>query len=217
MLLLVSALGLTGCLAKPSPSDAQSDFSAPPPVAVGTCPWAGFELAPTTSTDPLVITEHLALPDELFWPVIESIPDLPEQGDFDAVSSALAGCPASDLVAFDARLTLALYALDGPRSFDWIKANDPMGLPFASADSFLYSRCATVLGGHASWSDAVDAGTLDWGTDQPDTTGVSELLLYVGLTAAEAQGTSMEEYFDSAFTTIPLSYETGSNTALWGE
>ena len=187
------------------------------PVAVGTCPWATpVALEPAASDDPVETTEANALPEDLFWPVIESIPDLPVHSDFDRVAAQLAGCAKSDILAFDARLTLALYALDGPRNSQWIIENDPSGTHATSDDSFLYSRCAAVLGGRSSWQRAVDEGTLDWGEDPPDTTGVSEYLLSVGLAAAEAQGRSPEQYFDDLVRAVPVSYETGSNAQLWG-
>lgn len=186
-------------------------YTPPPHLAVGTCPWsAPFVPVATASADPVEITEALALPQDQFWELLVSVPDVAGDADFDALSSALAGCERSDLVAFEARLTLALYALDGQHNFDWIVEHDPTGLHFSSEDSFLYSRCATVMAGRETWQRAVDQGTLEWGG------GTSESLLYVGLAAAEAKGIDIDDYYDEVYGAIPLSYETGSNTSLWG-
>jgi hypothetical protein len=217
-------LTLTGCLPValfPRVSDLPA---APPPptLAIGDCPWdptatATMSPSPTPSADPIAATEAIALSDDLFWPMIEAIPDPPAISDFEALASALAGCPLESVVAFEARMTLALYALDGPDNHAWYEENDPLGLGFVSEDTFLYARCATVLGGKVSWAAAVEDGTLDWGSDSPDTEGYSEFLLYIGAEAAQAQGMDMGDYYGMVFETIPISYETGSNTTLWGE
>jgi hypothetical protein len=216
------ALVLAGCLPSavvPHASDLPEEES-PPPVAIGTCPWPVEETPatpPTTAADPVAATEAIALDAEAFWGVIESIPDLPAPDDFGTVSSALAGCPVEDIIAFDARLTLALYALDGPENLAWYEKYDPMGLGFVSDDTFLSARCATVLAGRETWANAIHGGTLDWGPDSPDLDGMGEFLLYVGMDAANAQGIDWEEYLGTSYEAIPLSYESGSNTGLWGE
>lgn len=218
---LALVVTLSGCASGSWTEAASTPYEQPPPVALGECPWSPGAtpppIEPADNADPVALTEAIAMPEDRFWDLIESIPDLPEQGDFERVASSLAGCAAADLVAFEARLTLALYALDDPQSADWYEQNDPSGLGFVSDDTFLYARCATVLGGRASWSDAVAQKTLDWGSDSPDLSGSSEYLLYLGLDAALAQGTDPYDYYDEVYSAIPISYETGSNSELWGD
>lgn len=215
----VAAL-LTGCtLVSPAPEESRS---APPEESVvGECPWesAGTPAPPADEGQaaPRAATEAVALPEEQFWKLIESIPPVPTDADFAAASNSLAGCSLGEIVGFDARLTLALFELDGPRNLAWLEQNDPLGAGFASDDSFLYARCASVLAGRESWSSAVSAGTLEWGEDEPDVDGISEHLLWIGLEAARAQGLTEDEYLELQFDVIPLSYESGSNKELWGD
>lgn len=223
---LFAILLLSGCVPLlPSEPDWQSaqqgapeDFEEPQAVAVGECPWpkdSAVDETAAVGVDPVAVTEALALDEDRFWGLVEMIPSRPREADFEATSSALAGCPLDDIVAFDARLALSLYLLDGPENLAWYEKNDPLQLGFVSDDTFLYARCATVLGGRESWSAAVDEQTLAWGDDQPDVDGYSELLLYVALEAARAQGMTMDEYFETSFSAIPVSPETGSNTERW--
>jgi hypothetical protein len=190
-------------------------------TAVGECPWDSAGTTAPAADDgqrpPREAVEAVALPDEQFWMLIESIPASPQESDFAAASNSLAGCSLGEIVGFDARLTLALYDLDGPENLAWFEQNDPLGLGFASDDAFLYARCASVLGGRGSWAAAVEGGTLDWGQDEPDVDGLAEHLLWIGLDAAIAQGLTEEEYLDLQFGAIPLSYESGSNKDLWGD
>ncbi|MBU1587017.1 MAG: DUF4240 domain-containing protein [Actinobacteria bacterium] len=217
-ILLCAALVLSGCALTGPLGGSTRAATTPPeesaqPVGVGTCPWPDpYVPTAATSSDPVAAAEALALPEDRFWDLLSTVPGVADKADFDAVSSALAGCARSDLIAFEARLTLALYALDGERNFDWIVDNDPAGLHFATEDSFLYSRCATIMAGRETWRHAVENGTLEWGAD---VTGSSEWLLFVGLAAAEAQGIDVDDYYDEVFGSIPISYETGSNTELW--
>lgn len=218
-IVLASAL-LAGCTLNSTPPVTESPAPESKSVRVGECPWAPDGDSPPTDdgfTDPREVTESIALTEDRFWQLIESIPSSPAESDFAAASSSLAGCSLGQIVGFDARLTLALYDLDGPKNLEWFEANDPLGIGFASDDVFLYARCASVLGGHENWSTAVADGTLAWGEDEPDTSGVTEQLLYVGLDAALAKGLSTDEYFELVNAAIPLSYESGSNKQLWGD
>lgn len=187
-------------------------------LAVGACPWSGSAPAGvvTPELSDVEATEAIALDENLFWSAIESIPDRPDAADFDLLSSSLAGCPLADLVAFEARLALVLYSLDGPKNFAWYEENDPTGFGFVSDDTFLYVRCATVLGGRDNWRDAVLEGTLEWGDDSPDLEGTSEFLLYVAAYAAEAQGIDVQTWYSEVLQPVTVSYETGSNVNLWG-
>ncbi|MGN6502147.1 MAG: DUF4240 domain-containing protein [Pseudolysinimonas sp.] len=154
------------------------------------------------------------MPEDVFWPVIEAVPDGLTDDDFAALSSALAGCAYEDIVAFDVRLTLALYALDGPQNADWFEKHDPSGLGFVSDDVFLYQRCVTVLAGRQTWQRSVTDQTLEWGDLPPESYG--ESLLYVGMNAALAQGVDWDTYLDDSYGAAGINYETGSNSALWG-
>ncbi|MFT4284852.1 MAG: DUF4240 domain-containing protein [Protaetiibacter sp.] len=222
--LLLASIALTACAADLSPLDGWEtaipvdEWPDEPGPPIGQCPWEATgrpSTAPPGGDDPVTVTEAAALPPELFWPLVESVPSEPSRSDFDEVSSALAGCPFSDVVAFEARLTLALYELDGPENLAWFEANDPGGLGFASDDVFLYARCATVLGGEENWRQAVADRTLAWGTDAPDLEGAAESLLYVAYYAARAQGVPGEEYYDAVDAAGLISYETGSNEDRW--
>jgi len=220
VLVSVSAL-LAGCTLVP-PQDEVSDSGSPEKAAaVGECPWESDGSAAPAADDgtrtPREATEAIALSDERFWQLVESIPAAPQAPDFEEASRSLAGCSMGEIVGFDARLTLALYDLDGPENLAWFEQNDPLGLGFASDDAFLYARCASVLGGQESWASAVEQGTLDWGQDEPDVDGVSERLLWLALDAALAQGLTEDEYLDLQFDAIPLSYESGSNKDRWGD
>jgi hypothetical protein len=224
----LSVLALSGCVVLPggpwqtaTPLDAEEWGSAPAGSAVvGDCPWEPTPVpSPSVAAvdDPLATTEAVALDPERFWLLVESLPPMLEESDFQRAAGELAGCGMDDVIAFEARLTLALYALDGPDNLAWFEANDPNGLGFASDDVFLYARCATVLGGETAWERAVAEHTLEWGEDPPDVNGWAELLLYVSWDAAGALGLTVQEYIDLLSERIPLSYETGSNADLWGD
>lgn len=212
---------LAGCTVV-SPRPEVSDSGSPEQAAaVGECPWTSDGSAAPEADDgirtPHEATEAIALPEAEFWQLVESIPAAPAAEDFQVASRGLAGCSIGEIVAFDARLTLALYDLDGPENLAWFEENDPLAIGFASDDAFLYARCASVLGGQESWASAVEGGTLDWGQDEPDVDGLAEYLLSVALDAALAQGLTEDEYLDLQFGAIPLSYESGSNKDRWGD
>jgi hypothetical protein len=189
-------------------------------LPIGTCPWepgAAPPIPEAPPADPVAATELVALPADLFWSLIESVPDRPQPDDFDALSSALAGCPLADVVAFEARLTLALYALDSPEAADWFVAHDPTGYGYLGDDGFQYQRCATVLAGRETWERAATEHTLDWGDDPFDEEGMSEYLLYVPFTAALTQGVSIDDFGDAVQAVVLVGSYTGSNTEYWGE
>lgn len=190
-------------------------------AVVRDCPWEHLESsspasAVTVSEDPVTATEANALEPEKFWTLVESIPSGPTPEHFAESAGVLAGCGIDAVVAFEARLVLSLYALDGPDNLAWFEKNDPLGLGFASDDVFLYARCATVLGGQAAWERAVAERTLEWGEDAPDVDGMSESLLYMSWDAAGALGYTVDDYIELLVERIPLSFETGSNAELWG-
>lgn len=214
---------LSGCVSLPYPGGEWQtavpvdEWPEPEALPRGECPWTSDTASqPAPEGDPTAMTEAVALDETQFWALIESIPAAPVEADFQAMASDLGGCTLTDVVAFQARLTLALYALDGPENMAWYEENDPSGLGFVSEDLFLYARCAAVLGGRASWEAAVAQQTLDWGDDAPDTYGYAELLLYVALDAAVAQGVTVDDYYDAVGSAVAISFETGSNTDRWG-
>jgi hypothetical protein len=187
-------------------------------AVMGKCPWTADESAPPTSAEPSAdaraATETIALPEEQFWMLVESIPDRPTYVDFQLAAGSLAGCGLSAVAGFEARLTLALYDLDGEANHAWFTENDPDGLGYVSEDTFLYARCATVLAGRETWARSVADETLEWADDSLHETGNSELLLYVSWDAAGAHGLSVDEFFELR-EGIELSYETASNAERW--
>jgi len=227
---LVSGALLSGCVLIPfvgAPStDAvgqdELDPSADQPAgngSIGECPWA-FPTAtatptmPTGSVDDRAATEALALGEDEFWMLVDSIPQNPSEADFLAAASALAGCGLPAVASFDARLALALSDLDGPENLAWFEDHDPLGLGFVSGDVFLYARCATVLAGRDVWTRAVEERTLEWSDDTLHESGMSELLLYITWDAAGAHGLSVDELFELTSGTR-ISYESGSNVERW--
>lgn len=186
-------------------------------AVIGVCPWGPDEAAiPTASSsdDPRGATEAIALPEEQFWALVEAIPDDPTDLDFQLAAGSLAGCGLPAVAAFEARLTLALYDLDGQANHAWFTENDPVQLGYVSEDAFLYARCATVLAGREVWARSVAEQTLEWSDDSLHETGYSEFLLYVSWDAAGAHGLTVDEYSELV-SGIWLSYETASNAERW--
>lgn len=165
--------------------------------------------------DDRAAAEAIAQPAAEFWSLIETVPDDPADEDFSRVAQGIVGEGIEGVLAFQARLTLALYDLDGRANHAWFVEHDPMQFGFVSEDVFLYARCATVLAGREIWSRAVADETLEWRDASLHESGASEMLLGVAPAAAEALGITNEEWFELAFTRIPISYETGSNAAGW--
>ena len=195
------------------------EWEDPPAPPIGDCPWASEERPVATlqpDLDPAAATTATALESDRFWGLIESIPSAPTADDFTEAASQLAGCPLADIIAFESRLVLSLWTLDGPENATWFEQNDPLGLGFASDDTLLYARCATVLGGRDAWQRAVDEQTLEWGDDAPDLDGAGEYLLYLAWDAALAQGLTSEEFSELRETAIAISAETGGNAQRWG-
>jgi hypothetical protein len=161
------------------------------------------------------VTEAIAQPEAEFWTLIETVPDDPADDDFSRVAQGIVREGIEGVLAFQARLTLALYDLDGRANHAWFVEHDPMHFGFVSEDVFLYARCATVLAGREIWARAVVDQTLEWRDASLHESGASEMLLGVAPSAAEALGVTNEAWFELAFTRIPISYETGSNAARW--
>ncbi len=173
--------------------------------------------APDAAPDPAVAeTELVAMPEDEFWDLVGVLGGSSDPAGFEALTDTLAKTDLDTAIAFQARLTLALHALDSGCRAEWYRVNEPMQMGFVSDDVFLYSRCDTVVAGREVWQDAVDTDTLPWGTVDP-TTGNGEFLLYVAVDAADRMGTPLEEYFDAQFASYTLSFETGSNPLGWPE
>lgn len=208
---LVAAAILVGALSSCSVSPADPDPAPEPEFVAVEC---AEVQTPVDDSEARSATDAVAMPADEFWEYIDILDGQTTELGFDKLTSALATAGPAAALAFDARLTLALYELDSLCRADWYEANDPGGLGFVSDDTFLYARCDTVVAGRANWEAAVADGTLPWGNVDA-TTGFGELLLYVGADAAARAGVPMEEYWDRRFSVVPLSYETGSNPNGW--
>ena len=158
--------------------------------------------------------ETVAMPEVEFWSLIAELNGSNAPAGYTALSAKLAQRPLTELIAFEARMTISLYTLDDECRSAWYSKNDPTGLTFVADDDFLYARADTVSAGRAVWDDAVQNDTLPWG-DNGETTGSGESLLYVAMDAAKLQGTTDDEWFARVRKTFELSYETGSNPAGW--
>jgi len=194
----------------PAPVESPAPVAPPPgAAAVGECPWEPGTAPEAPASGTLVErVEAVALAADDFWGLVETLPESAEPTDFTAMSTALAGCGLDDVLAFEARLTLALYALDSRTARDRYEQSDPDGPGTVSDDVFLYARADTVLAGRAAWERAVAEHTLER-RDAPSRLG--EYLLYVSWDAAVALGLTTDEYLDELVARIPLSYESGSN------
>jgi hypothetical protein len=142
-----------------------------------------------------------------FWRLIESIDRAAlADGDEDAaiapLESRLSAMPASDMESFEEHLSQCLYALDGqPYAAESGDSGD-------SDDGFLYARCWVVAQGRQTYEDTLRDATL-----MPKTLEQwCEALLYPHRRAwAATTGVDESEWtFDSS-----VSYESGSNEALW--
>jgi len=146
---------------------------------------------------------------EQFWKVIEAVDRTAldegnEEGAVEGLTSMLAARGEATMRAFTDKLAEALYALDG-RAYA-----DNAGESGESDDGFLYARCYVVARGREFY-EAVLANPAKMPTS---VNRWCESLLYVAQNAwAEATGSEPGEWDYSA----PLSYETGSNAAAWGE
>lgn len=164
--------------------------------------------------DPAVASAlAVAMPEAEFWELIEVLDGGDTEDDFVRLSEVLSGRPVEDLVAFDARLTLSLYALDDECRLLRYRDDDPYGMGFVSDDVFLYARADVVCLGKDAWDSAIADSRLPVRMSD----GIGELLLYVALDASVAQG--MEEYaiWDLEAERYSLSYESGSNPSGWRE
>jgi hypothetical protein len=144
----------------------------------------------------------------LFWQLIEGHP-ADEDGEWDALTSALAARTEAEIVAFAESLARALYELDTEVhcSQPVQDVSEPDGLVLGmSSDVFLYARCAVVAAGRQTWAQVLAEPAAFAGRWE---VADAEALLYVANEAFE-QATGRTWEHDTA-----VSYETGSNPAGW--
>jgi hypothetical protein len=174
-------------------------------------------LAPSASPAPDLAAEATrasAMDEGTFWGYIEELRGTTDPDGFESLTDKLAELTLSELVAFDARLTLSLYELDSGCRAEWYRLNEPEKLGFVSDDVFLYARADTIAAGREVWSEALATETLPWGKVDPSS-GYGEFLLYVGADAADAAGLDLDEFYAEYAAATEVSYETGSNPAGW--
>lgn len=168
------------------------------------------DLPELSQEEAIAATEKLAMDEDRFWALIDLMGGTASEVSVDLLADELANLNETELVAFEARFTLHLFALDTLEVAQWYATHDPISveLRYFSDDAFLYERCATVGAGRAAFQRATETSSLV--LDETD--GEAENLLYATLDAAEAKG------FDwGIFDVIPLSVETGGNEEGWAE
>lgn len=179
----------------------------------------GYEpsASPTSAEDALTArdvaaAERVAMPEDHFWRLIGTMHGSVSDPAVRRLRRALETGPEVDLVPFEARLDLSLYALDDECRVDWYDAHDPTGLGNLMDDDFLYVRTDTIAAGRTVWEDAMAHDTLPWGTvDAADEEG--EDLLYVAGEAAHHDGVR-DSIFERS-TQFDDLYETGTNPDGW--
>jgi hypothetical protein len=155
---------------------------------------------------------RLAMSETEFWSLISVLHDSNSDAAYRRLEVKLESLPSCDLVPFEARLDLSLYALDDRARVEWYEAHDPTGLRVLEADDFLYVRANTVSAGQAVWKQAIETDTLPWGhTDAVNSDG--EPLLEVAHDAAIHDGVSESTW--TAETGFDDIIETASNPAGW--
>lgn len=157
-----------------------------------------------TQEEALRITGDLAMPEHRFWTLVDLMGGVATEASVTRLAERLSELDTDELIAFEAQLTLHLFALA-----TWDTAQQYMSHDdYFSDDGFLYTRCATVGAGRAAYEEALATSSL-----LPDPAdGEGENLLYVGMWAAELNGLDWE-----IFDVIPLSAETGSNKEGWAD
>lgn len=118
--------------------------------------------------------------------------------DFAALTDELAGHDAAAIVAFEERLTELLHALDTPAHATAARARN---------DWFLYVRCAAVGAGRKTYERILDQPAELRRFAHKE----AEFLLTVAPAAYERRTGRPWEHETA------LSYESGSNTAAWGD
>lgn len=107
LLAALLACALTGC----SPATHAAASSCPTPAPPSPIPETPDAQGARVSDD-VTVTARSAMSDSDFWTLIGRMPRRASSDDFDRLSARLQHCSLRSLVAYDARLTLLLYALD---------------------------------------------------------------------------------------------------------
>ncbi len=222
-LVIAGMLSLAGCadVAAALREDWRSPSAPASPSATRDRPDAAIaEVAPPcVSAGPLDLddpnvaqTLDVAMAEDEFWELIDVLGGRSAHSDFARLIGALEDRPAEDLVSFNARLTLALYALDDECHLRAYEEDDPSGIGFVSSDVFLYARADTVTAGREYWEEAIAGGRLPWGDVTP---GAGEALLFAALDASRTHGMDEYELWNLEDEAFALSYESGSNPDGW--
>lgn len=134
--------------------------------------------------------------------------DWSKQGDDDEVlkplTDHLSQCSDEVIFAFEDKMAELLYKLDTPE----IAKRTYGTLDYFSDDDFLYVRCIALINGRAYYNKILN------GRENLDEDSEFEAILYAPAKAwARKYGKDIDEYPH-----IPNpDYETGSNTAAWGD
>lgn len=210
---LLAVLAVTGC-AGATPVGAPTPPPVPSSTEVAVIPIPDTTNWPEELAAAYAETTRLALDEAAFWDVIAGFEGQASFERAEVVSASLSTLTGPELIAFDARLTLALFHLDGADFMTWYGQNDPLSVQFGgyvSEDVFLYARGAVVAAGPEAYATAIETRTFP----VFDEDGSGEAVLSLTWSAAELAGLDPEAWFAERFALIPLSYETGSNSPAW--
>lgn len=143
-----------------------------------------------------------------FWRIIDGAQGGTVHDVIESVTQTLAAGSVDEVIEFAERLAEALYALDRRELFDknYVFLGDTTGGENTHED-FLYARCAVVAAGSAVYEEVnqdPDKFAREWNWHAQD-------LLYVPEEVYEELTDETWEH-DTA-----IDYETGSNSAAWGE
>lgn len=146
---------------------------------------------------------------DAFWDLIGTLGGTVDEERAQTLTVRLTERAPGDIVAFADPLAQALYELDSPQHaaqlvIDPTADDEPMSM---SDDLFLYARCAVVAAGRRTF-DRVLADPSQLAGSWPVFDG--EFLL--GVAPQAYQAATGEDYDHES----PVSYETGTNAALWG-
>lgn len=211
-----AAAALSGCAPSPRTEIADilerlSTVDADDPLWQGdadTCRRGSVDESDPDVTDALAVAMHEAE----FWSLIDELHGGNEEEDIARLTRVLAERPVEDLIGFDARLALTMYALDDQCHLVAFRDGDRWDGSWVDGDAFVYARADTIAAGRQAWESALAEGHLDAGETSPMS---GELLLYVTLDASMMQGMDELELWDLEDEQFSLSYESGSNPTGW--
>lgn len=151
------------------------------------------------------VSEYKPMDEDVFWEII-ALFNWKKKDDDDVMKPALkklVSMPEEDIYQFQEILTEKLYALDGlvyavcSGEYDY-----PNG--YLSPDMFLYARCVPIVNGKEYYYNVLK-NPIKFPRDMD-----FESVLYLANDALNKKLKSEDEYIETE-----LSYETGSNEALW--